>query len=389
MQRVIAILSLLALVACGIEPTQGAHAQASGMGPGLAKCSPSGLLSGACTISSPLTATITVDGTSVTGTGSAGSPLSSLIPSSVYSTAFEGVYGPGTDGALVFDGSTSLTLSGGNDAITGPTAGTGKFAGYNVYTLPHDMLATSITVNSGVAINTGGYRIFANSTLTNNGLIHRSGSNASGTGAQSAPAFAGCGGGTAGGASGAVGTATTSNLAAWTTANSTSTAGSTNSAGINGQVLFKGGGGGGSSVGVGFTSGATALKASTAGSLDFIVVMSCRFSDRSLSAPQGGSGGGGGGNAATGGSGGPGAGVIAVYARQITGSGIFQATGGNGGNATATSGGGGGGGGGGAAIIVYSHRTGSFTVDVSGGTGGAAFGASSVERSAPVMPLRK
>lgn len=373
MKRTIAILSMLVLVACGIEPTQSARAQSTGAGAGVYRCSASGLLSGTCIASDPLTATITVDGTSVTGTGSAGSALSSVIPSSVYTTAFEGIYGPGTDGALVFDGIASLTLSGGNDAITGPVAGTGIYAGYNLYTLPHDVLATSITVNAGVAINTSAYRIFANNTLTNNGLIDRSASNASGTGAQGAPGAFGCGGGTAGGASGAVGTATTSNLSAWTSANSTSTAGTANAAGSNGQVLFKGGGGGGSSVGVGFTSGAIVLLASTAGGLDFEAALSCRYSDRSLGAIQGGSGGGGGGNAATGGSGGPGAGIFGAYARQVTGTGIFRAKGGNGGAATATTGGGGGGGGGGAVIMMYSHRSGSFTVDVSGGTGGAAF----------------
>lgn len=47
----------------------------------------------------------------------------------------------------------------------------------NVYTMTRDIYLTDCTINSGVFINTAGYRIFGTGTLTNNGTIRNNGGN--------------------------------------------------------------------------------------------------------------------------------------------------------------------------------------------------------------------
>jgi hypothetical protein len=78
-----------------------------------------------------------------------------------------GVYGDGSDGAVTFDGSTTLlTLA--------PSS--------SVYTLTRDIyLADGSIINNGVTIKTGGFRVFCAGTLTNNGSILWNGNAASTT----------------------------------------------------------------------------------------------------------------------------------------------------------------------------------------------------------------
>jgi len=89
--------------------------------------------------------------------------------------------GDGSDGALVFDGS-SVVLG-----IT-PSA--------NAYTLTRDVFATSLTVNNGVTVNTGGAAIFCTGTFTNNGTVQNNGGNGNnGTNSGGSTAIAGGAGG--------------------------------------------------------------------------------------------------------------------------------------------------------------------------------------------------
>lgn len=80
-------------------------------------------------------------------------------PNQVQTTA-NAQFGNGTDGSVIFDGTTTFTfatLSGGN------------------YTLTRDVQGTNITVNSGVIVYTGNYRILATNQITNNGTISADG----------------------------------------------------------------------------------------------------------------------------------------------------------------------------------------------------------------------
>ncbi len=69
-------------------------------------------------------------------------------------------------------------------ALSGGLAGFGDGSDGDVTvsgntTLTRDMFYNNLTVNNGVVLDTGGYRIFAKGTLTNNGTIRRNGNNGS------------------------------------------------------------------------------------------------------------------------------------------------------------------------------------------------------------------
>src|SRR5437870_292192 len=91
-----------------------------------------------------------------------------------------GMFGDGSDGAVTFDGSSTVL---------------GLVPSSSTYTLNRSIFCSAITVNGGVTIRTAGYRIFCTGTLTNSGTITNAGaagSNNSGTsGVAGGPSIAG------------------------------------------------------------------------------------------------------------------------------------------------------------------------------------------------------
>lgn len=273
-----------------------------------------------------------------------------------------GVYGSGLDGAIDFDGASTITLA--NGATIVPSG--------SVYTVPQDIEATTYRTRSGVRVDWGGFIAYGNGLATFDdatAIWSRNGGNASGTTAG------------AGVSGGSLGTTSTSGGAG------TSATNVGNAGGNVVQGLGARGGGGGASGGgqAGGGSGTRALPAATAGStrsLGFLL-RGCRLhNSANWQLSNGGSGGGGGGcNVGTGtassGAGGGGAGVLVAFLRYVTGPGILEASGGNGSNAGATgngAAGGGGGGGGGYVALVTSSPSPSVTVRAPGGTAGTGAG---------------
>ena len=224
-------------------------------------------------------------------------------------------------------------------------------------TLARDMYFSNLTVNTGIVLNTGGFRIFVKGMCTLNGTIRDNGSDATGQGGVfGAPLGSiGGGGGTGGGGSGTAG-------------------------GASGTVTNSLGGSGGN----GATSGANAGGAgglSTApsamdGSAQIVNALPNALTCRVLSGTlaNGGAGGGGGGSAvagSVGGGGGGGGGVVMIAARGFSGTGTIEANGGLGANGTGTGGGGGGGGGGCVVIVTTSALPASIVIRTLGGSAGA------------------
>jgi hypothetical protein len=245
-------------------------------------------------------------------------------------------------------------------------------------TLTGDSYYANLTINTGISLNTGGYRIFVSGTLTLSGtsIISRDGNNGtngdSGTAAGAAIAAGSIGGGTVGGAGGAAGVA-----------------GGAGGAPTGGTSVGGGGGAGGRgnvNVVLAGNGGTISVPTAANGGPQVLRDVSRGISGRHLGAAilSGGTGGGGGGGGSTGatrngGGGGSGAGVIIIAANIITGTGTITANGGNGGNGSTTggttNGGAGGGGGGGTVLLVNNQLTGGFTIAqvfVNGGSGGTA-----------------
>lgn len=243
-------------------------------------------------------------------------------------------------------------------------------------TLAGDSYYANLTINTGINLNTGGFRIFVSGTLTLSGtsIISRNGNNGTngdtGTAAGAAIAAGSIGGGTVGGAGGAAGVA-----------------GSAGGAPTGGTSVGGGGGAGGRgnvNVVLSGAGGAISIVTAANGGIQVLRDVSRGISGRHLAGAvlSGGTGGGGGGGGSTGatrngGGGGSGAGVVIIAANVITGTGTITAIGGNGGNGSSTggttNGGSGGGGGGGAVVIVNNQFTGGFTITqvlVSGGAAG-------------------
>jgi hypothetical protein len=232
------------------------------------------------------------------------------------------------------------------------------------YTLTRDVYFTNLTVNTGVTIETNGYRIFCRGTLSGAGVVSHNGN----------PGSSVIGGNPAtdGSVKGGWGVGGLSGQGANNGAASTTTPG-----------LGHGGAGGAGGAGTGFTAGAGTTPVTPDGGIRRTVAelshpFTWRFSTSAM-APIGGGGAGGGGggsSAAGGGSGGGGGGVVVVAARVLSGTISFEAKGGDGGAANAAGNGGGGGGGGGGAIhLLYADKSGwTGTTNVSGGAGGAKVG---------------
>lgn len=209
-------------------------------------------------------------------------------------------------------------------------------------TLTRDMFYSDLTVNAGFTLNTGGYRIFANGTLTLGGIVAANGGTPTGAAAGS------LGGGANGGTNGGFN--------------------NNGNPGSNGNLGGGGGAGGSSAPQTGGAGGTT----NPAAVYYKAVWPSAYLLDTTV---KGGAGGGSGGSgpSAFGSSGGGGGGVVLVAARTLTGTGSFEAMGGAGGTAGVEQGAGGGGGGG-VIIAVYSTGPGNAAFNASGGAGGGAGG---------------
>jgi len=234
------------------------------------------------------------------------------------------------------------------------------------FTLVRDMYYDTLTVNSGVNLFTGGFRIHVLNTCTITGKIDRSGA----PGVTSS-AVAGLVAGSTGssGASGAGGGAAAGSAGTATTA----------------SVGTGGGAGGLGAGGAGGAAGATTVPTAALGGVEQLNAVRMGTLGRDLlgTVLNGGSGGGGGGGsgvAASGGAGGAGGGVIIIAARTLTGAGIIAANGGAGAPGQLVNGGGGGGGGGGVIVTVSENDTTltSLTYQVNGGVAGGGLGSGSV-----------
>jgi hypothetical protein len=321
---------------------------------------------------------------------------SSIVPSVV---PYMGLFGDGSDGAIVFDGSTTVTVN-----------GTSFAADVNGrYVLTRDILGTNVTINVGATVvptaidnekqcSTGGspvaHKIYASGTLTVNGRIRAGGCGAQSlliTGHGTVNGLGGAstfnvtattstgGGGSTSGAGGVAGVHT--NHVGFTATGSTG--GAINTGGTAGAVSFMGGGGGGTSAFAGGAAGGITTVPVANGSvrdLRTLVSGGVFNSTNTLALVMAGSAGGGGayGNLinANGGGGGGGGGLVGIVAFTVAGSGSIEAPGGDGtaGGVNGTTGGGGGGGGGGGSIVLV-YATGTVpTTNVAGGSGGAGGG---------------
>jgi len=253
-------------------------------------------------------------------------------------------YGDGSDGALVYDGTTTVL---------------GMAPVATVYTLTRDILATSITVNGGATIKTVGFRLGASSTALNNGTIHNGGNAAALSVAGTAVADGSYGlNGEEGGAGGMNGNG----------ADGVAQATSPNGPGAGGI--------GGAATNTGGASGTAVASAATVGSVKSIAAILAGASlGVSPVAFAGGGGGGGGAGvdaSAVGGGGGAGGGCLLITAFRLINNGTIHCNGGAGaaGSGTTASGGGAGGGGGYLAILTKHGIAGSGAITANGGAGG-------------------
>jgi hypothetical protein len=290
-------------------------------------------------------------------------------------------------------------------------------------TLTSDKHYTNLTINSGVVLNTGGYRLFVSGTLTNNGTIRRNG-NTGGTGGNGTATG---GVGATGGTAGTGGTALASGSLFGSLVGSAGGAGgvgnNTCAVGVVGTTSYSfisatssaGGTAGNSSHYSGCAGGTFATNIleysyltgynyylsvgivnETFVSYVYGTVSTSTLSNFSSSGGGGGAVGMAGGSGEAGGGGGGGAGsgggIIYISAYNLINNGTIQATGGNGGTGgngatvdTYYGGGGGGGAGGhgGLLVLIYKNLTeGTLTVTGgTGGTGGAGSGGTSAAGS--------
>ncbi|OQB18149.1 MAG: hypothetical protein BWY14_00995 [Parcubacteria group bacterium ADurb.Bin192] len=305
----------------------------------------------------------------------------------------EHIFGSGIDGTATLDGSA--------------TVGWASKSG-SVYTLTKDAFLDTLTINVGVTLKTGGYRLFVKNTLTNNGAIHWNGEKGTdglrgfvrdpGAGGTAGPALAsqslyGSVAGKAGSAggqgdysgSGGAGKAGTAGVTGNNVSNSFASAfsgasgagGKGGDAGYNGTPLAFDGGNGGAGGASGVLSSASKIRPYC---IQFAVEMFDKAAATALAyltyyAGYGGAGGGGGGasgyyygvspggGGGGGGGSGSGGGTLVICARNIVNNGTIQSGGGGGG-------GGGRGGAGGIIVLIYGSLTGTGTVSVAGGASG-------------------
>lgn len=379
------LIVLPLLAACGERVEVGTRSEAQAVGPGnLSKVTvlDGGLCTGTGTTADPFNCSVTTAG-AVSGTGSAGSPLT--LGASLDAISF-GLMGDGSDGTFVFDGSTTFVDRRGVSHV--PSGG--------VYTQTNDVFCNGCTINVGVTVNPNGFRFYDRGTLTLNGKVARNGNNASGVtggtastvtavsyfnGSSGTQGGAGGNGGAGGGAAcGAGGVTSDSVNASGTGLNCENSGGAAGSPGAVGGKCHGGGGGNGGNgtACAGGTVGLFSLQNSNFRMFNDALSGRYNRSGGTTRSYMGGSGGGGGRGASTptayGGGGGGGGGVVHVYAAKIVGTGSVEAKGGTGANGEATNNTGGGGGGGGGIAVVLVGAGPCPTIDVTGGAGGAGNG---------------
>jgi hypothetical protein len=252
-----------------------------------------------------------------------------------------GVFGDGSDGAVTFDGSTTVL---------------GLVPSGSKYTMTRDIQCTAVTINNAVTIQPHGYRIFCRGTVTNNGTIRDDGINAS-----SATGAASTGSGTlASGRSGGTG-ATTNGGNAPNSCMGTAGSGGTGASGTAGT----------GAVSIGATA---AISAATRTPYPLLTGQVLIAASAAMFAIAGG-GGGGGDTSNSGGGGGSGGGAIGIIAYAVNnGSGTISCIGGNGFTPAAGNCGGGGGGSGGFIFIYTLAAWTAGSTAVTGGTHGSGVG---------------
>jgi hypothetical protein len=275
-----------------------------------------------------------------------------------------GVYGDGSDGAIVLDGLSNPYSS---------FIGTGSQANY--YWALRDIYASSITIAPGCTLQLAGggtaaYRLFCSGTLTNNSgyivtYVNKPSSGATGGTNDTNGSLLQGANGPSGSTAKATGAAGTSVSGIWGSGGSyAGGAGGANSAGT------AGGAGGNANPPAGMPAG-TLPRA-----LPQAATMSVTDGTGTTHYFGGGAGGGAGAGDGTnaGGAGGVGGNPLFIAARSIVNNGAFKAAGGNGGAAAGGNAGGGGGGQGGPVMLITGSLTGSGTITTPGGTGGAGAG---------------
>lgn len=244
------------------------------------------------------------------------------------------IFGDGSDGSATISGNTTLTS---------------------------DKYYINLTINNGITLNTGGFRIFVNGTLTNNGTIANNGGNASGTTAGTAGAAGTLGGGGAGasGVSQSSGAGGGGGGVVWISAKTVAVQGTITATGGNGGNGTAGTGNGVISGASGGTIGVSNMNTKN------ISIMSVFIDTLNMQTLSGGAGGASGS--------GNGAGTAGT---SITRTLIQTGTGGNSGNCAGTNTGTGGGGGGQGGVIYFRYKTltTSGTLTVTGGNAGTGAG---------------
>ena len=275
-----------------------------------------------------------------------------------------GVYGDGSDGAIVLDGTTPNPY---------PFIGTGSQANY--YWALRDIYASSITIASGCTLQLAGggtaaYRLFCSGTLTNNSgyiatYVNKPSSGATGGSNDTNGSLIQGANGPSGSTAKAVGAAGGNVLGVW--GNGGAYAGGKGGANSAGTA----GGAGGNANPPSAMPGGTLPRA-----LPQVATLSVTDGTGATHYFGGGASGGAGAGDGTnaGGAGGVGGNTLFVAARSIVNNGELTAAGGNGGAAAGGNAGGGGGGQGGPVVVITGSLTGSGTISAPGGTGGAGAG---------------
>lgn len=264
------------------------------------------------------------------------------------------IYGDGNQGAVVFDGSSTVL---------------GLVPSGNVYTLTADVETLDFTVNSGVTIKLAGFVPRINGVFWNKGTVTGLQNDGSGSTAGAAISAVGSLGTTA--AAGGAGRNTTG------VGNNGTGAGSSN---ISGSASGKGGDADG--VNTGGTGNNTVAPTAVLGKWRNLAYMIRGRLSNGTTAGNGSGGGGGGGcnvgtGTATSGGGGSGSIPVHIFCKYLKNEGTIHSNGGRGGNATATGNGKAGGGGGGAAgpvHIVTDAVIALGTITATGGVGGTGIG---------------
>ena len=292
------------------------------------------------------------------------------IATLVATFAPRGMYGDGSDGAINFDGTSTITLGANNDGSTLVPAA-------SKYTLVRDIYATTVVFGPGVVVNGAGFFIFATVSANGPGTFSCDGNNgANGTTTTAAGGanvgtnrynLSGGGGGSGGSsANGTVpgngATHTPEKAVGLATAN-----------GGAGNFPHGGGSGGNGATTLGSQGGNTSL---TSGGVPTFKNSPTLIARNNLGISTGAGGGGGGGVVGfSGGGGGSAGGIVGLFTPILLGALTMSAKGGDGGNGNAGGNTGGGGGGGGGWVVddIMVGRA-NLTTSVAGGKAGTPGG---------------